>query len=199
VNRYDIINFLGQKYNFQTYVEIGVSDPDACYNRVTIPGKIGVDPRPQKVAPGVRLEPSDQFFRGLTPEQRYSMFFVDGLHVDFQVIRDVENSLAHLEDGGIIMMHDCLPDEPRKATETPHPEQPSWYGTCWKAFMHFRMHYSNLWMGVVDTDCGCGIVKRGRQDKAPWVPHSGLTWDYYLTARKKYMNIISPGDIGQIL
>jgi predicted O-methyltransferase YrrM len=57
---------------------------------------------------------SDAFFeRSMV---KFDVIFIDGLHEEHQVDRDIVNSLQHLNPGGIIVLHDCLP--PRRMAST---------------------------------------------------------------------------------
>ena len=55
---------------------------------------------------------SDEYFESIKDtEVKYDIIFIDGLHHNEQVLKDVENSLKHLSEGGSIVCHDCLPSE----------------------------------------------------------------------------------------
>lgn len=103
------------------YLEIGVFD-GACFFSVTGAIKTAVDPQfkfpskrivksylkhPSNVFNRYYQMPSDDYFAAHSAT--YDVVFVDGLHTYEQSLRDVENALACLNDGGIIVMHDCCP------------------------------------------------------------------------------------------
>ena len=72
---------------------------------------------------------------------KYDIIFIDGLHHDYQVIRDIENSLNHLSDNGVIVCHDCLPfSEVMQRQEECYGE---WTGDVWKAIAKFRIERTN--------------------------------------------------------
>jgi hypothetical protein len=50
------------------------------------------------------------------------------------------------------------------------------------------MSNENLEMYVVDTDNGCGVIKRGQQIL---VPYEELTFNKFIQHKIKWMNVIS--------
>ena len=189
MTRYELINHLIQKYSYKHYLEIGVCDSRDCFDRIDIPFKMGVDPTPRHLLPGTLLfyGESDAFF-ARDFGMRFDIVFIDGLHQDFQVRRDIKNTLDFLKPNGIIVMHDCLPSAEITAAEEPDwAKSPAWCGTCWKAFAFNRMTRKDLSMFTIDTDCGCGIIRRGTQELVPVV--KDLTWEYYWANRSALMNI----------
>ena len=105
MRRYQLINHLIERNDYRRYLEIGVAQGIA-FRAVRCPLKHGVDP----VSPHATFQvTSDEFFRTLSRETSYDLIFVDGLHLEEQVRRDIENSLAHLSDQGTIVVHDCNP------------------------------------------------------------------------------------------
>ncbi|MEO7802885.1 MAG: class I SAM-dependent methyltransferase, partial [Ginsengibacter sp.] len=115
--RHDVINFIAEKINAQNYLEIGIGNPDNNFNLVRITNKYAVDP-------GVEFEinladfkmTSDDFFVQLkenaldiTNDIKFDIIFIDGLHLAYQVERDILNSFQVLSDNGLIVLHDCNP------------------------------------------------------------------------------------------
>lgn len=181
MTRTDLLNLIAAKTKAHSYLEIGVCDPDANFNHINVPVKLGVDPDPGAKADLVMT--SDEFFAE-HGQPRWSLIFIDGLHHDFQVMRDVRNALNVLEEGGTIVLHDCNPSHeeiqrvPRQTLE--------WTGDVWKAFVRLRSH-KDLFMFTVDTDYGCGVIRRGTQE--PIV--APLTWEYFVANRERWLNLIS--------
>ena len=61
---------------------------------------------------------SDEFFARRAPRLApFGVVFVDGLHTHEQAYRDVVNALAHLDDGGAVVVHDCSPNCCRGSTQ----------------------------------------------------------------------------------
>ena len=77
---------------------------------------------------------SDDFF--IKNEEKFDFIFIDGLHHYKQVKKDINNSLNILNEGGTILMHDCLP---RNYYYQAVPRsQLNWNGDTWKAFLEIR-------------------------------------------------------------
>lgn len=135
---------------YTRYLEIGCRD-DETFATVDAPElKVGVDP----VSGGTHRMTSDDFFAQNT--DTFDIVFIDGLHEHRQVVRDVENSLAVLRPGGVIVMHDC---NPRDQHEAAFPFSPvgHWNGNTWRAFVDIRMR-SDVDAAVGHFDHGCGVV-----------------------------------------
>jgi hypothetical protein len=160
--RTDILNYLIKTYNFKSYLEIGIEYPENNFNYIEIENKIGVDPKPKGYCNYIMT--SDVFFGSYCGNRRFDLIFVDGLHLEDQVTKDFHNSLAHLNEGGIIVLHDCNPPNEVRQLEHPIAEGCTWNGTCWKTFVELRMTRPDLQMNCVDCDEGCAIIKRGKQE-----------------------------------
>ncbi len=187
MERYDIINHLIRKRGYSRYLEIGVLS-NAAFYAVKCYHKDGVDPNGQ----AIYTMTSDEFFEkemsGRPEKCNYDIIFIDGLHEANQVFRDINNSLKYLNNGGIIVMHDCLPNNEDEQLPNPPGGRP-WTGTAWHAFAALRCSRKDLSMCVIDTDYGCGIIERGYQEL--WPEEVKFTWEYFLKNRNALMNVIS--------
>lgn len=183
MQRYDILNYLVTLNNFQSYLEIGVLGR-ATLDTVRVPLRHGVDPNGM----GDFTMTSDKFFQEVC-NRKYDLIFIDGLHLREQAKKDVENALTYLNDNGIIMMHDCLPAEEYYQRREGISGKP-WTGDVWKAFADLRCNRSDLEMFTIDTDHGCGIIRRGSQDTYPEID-GDWTWSYFKQYRNKLMNVIT--------
>jgi hypothetical protein len=162
MRRYDLLNWLVQQHGYTRYLEIGIDNPSQCFHRVLVANKTGVDPRVGQTVPPVHYRmTSDAFFK--INKERFDLVFIDGLHVHQQVVRDVTNALAVLNEGGTIVMHDCMPYSAVVAGPEPVPGK-SWYGTVWAGWVELRRTRPDLYMRVVPEDCGLGMVRRGSQE-----------------------------------
>jgi hypothetical protein len=161
MTRTELINGLIKKNNYKSYLEIGVNTPaQPGYNwvGVEIETKHGVDPN---VDTTYKME-SDEFFNHHIKE-KYDIVFVDGLHIFEQVHRDIMNSLDNLNDGGIIVVHDCNPVT--EITQRRNRANPgAWHGDVWKSIVKLRVENPDLEVYTVDTDEGCGIIRVGNQE-----------------------------------
>ena len=180
--RYDIINALINKYGYKSYLEIGVKKK-ANFNRIEIESKICVDPNTNcdyKMT-------SDSFFEQ-EKEITFDIVFIDGLHIKNQVLRDIDNSLQRLNENGTIVVHDCNPILKEHAMETYDKNAPIWNGTVWEAFVELRMIRDDLTMMVVDIDHGCGVIRRGKQEK---YPQQKIEFGLLESDRARALNLIS--------
>lgn len=193
--RFDIINLLIERNEYQRYLEIGVEGGDAVRS-VRCALKHGVDPASDHATFKV---PSDDFFASLAPETQYDCIFVDGLHEEEQVLRDIDNALRHLSPGGTIVVHDCNPPtawNQRDFEEAKLNGCRQWTGTVWRAWVRLRATRPELKMVTVDTDWGCGVIQRGQQECIE-LP-TPFSYDDFAAHRAEWLNLISPSEFAAI-
>lgn len=191
MKRFDVINYFARKYNATSYLEVGTQNVDNNYNKICVQHKECIDPKPVKGQMTYQMT-SDEAFKSIKEMNKtYDIIFIDGLHVENQVDKDIENSLQVLNPCGVIVMHDCNP--PIKSCESP-----SVNGTCWKSFAKLRASREDLFMCVIDTDWGCGVIRRGTQTL--YVPRvaNWLNYEYLDKHRQELMNLIPPGKINDL-
>ena len=189
LNRWDIINILIKKNNYKSYLEVGTQDPNSNFNKIEIENKVSVDPFPRGEVTFVGT--SDEYFQSILEDVKFDIIFIDGLHHDDQVLRDIENSLTHLSDSGIIVCHDCLPTTEHMQERNDHDGV--WLGDVWKAIAKLRVERIDLDIKVVDTDLGCGLIKSGTN--IPYITNENyLIYSYYDLHKWPLMNIISVED-----
>lgn len=188
MTRTEVINGLIQKYDFKTYLEIGVntpSQPGFNWVGIDIPLKHGVDPN---VETTYRMT-SDEFFDKHIA-QKYDIIFIDGLHIFEQVYLDIINSLEHLSEGGIIVVHDCNPTT--EITQRRVRASDAWHGDVWKAIVKLRAENANLDICTVNTDEGCGIIKVGHQSCLDVADGTDIEdYSFLENNRKQALNLIS--------
>ena len=191
VRRTTIINYLIKKNDYERYLEIGVRDSSLNFDNIKCRCKEGVDPNPKKSCKYMMT--SDIFFKKISKNKIYDIIFIDGLHLYQQVLKDINNSLCHLSSNGVIVLHDCNPMNKKFQTSIPPNSNKGskWHGTVWKAFALLRMTRNDLDMSVVDTDCGCGIIKRGSQKIFKKVSISDLNYEFLKANRKKLLKLCS--------
>lgn len=191
ITRIDIINQLIKKFNYVNYLEIGVND-GSCIKNVIAPHKDGVDPGIETRNPVEVNYPitSDEFFNLIRGHNiKYDIIFIDGLHYDYQVYKDIRNALNHITVNGTIVCHDMNPMW--EITQRKSAVVGAWNGDCWKAWAALRSELVDYHMEVIDTDHGVGIIRKGSQqllslDKI----YTELTYDYLYNNRQHVLNLV---------
>ena len=188
--RLDIIEHFIKRNNYKSYLEIGCCKNEV-FSKINIK-KVGVDPNSGGT---VRLT-SDNFFK--TNKEKFDLVFIDGLHVYDQVKQDIINSLEVLNNNGVILIHDCLPE---KIWEQNVPRMNgAWSGDVWKVIPFFRSK-SNIDVYTCVADRGIGIIfkrynknilKLDRDTKK-------LKFEDYYNNYKSYMNLVSTEELENII
>lgn len=180
-----IITLMKQK-KLSNYLEIGVLNGHIFF-RVKSNFKIAVDPEfrfdgLRKVGK-ILLNPynffnkyfkktSDDFFKedapGILSGKKLDIVFIDGMHEYSFALRDVENTLKYLSKEGVMVLHDCNPQQKadgasfeewkaRNFTET-------WNGDVWRTLFHLRSFRDDINVFTLDCDHGLGIITWGKPE-----------------------------------
>jgi hypothetical protein len=187
--RTELINYLIKKNKYQTYLEIGVEAGNNL-SQIICEKKVSVDPDYR--TPALYHVTSDDFFK--TNKQKFDIIFIDGLHIWSQVYKDIVNSLDCLNENGVIVCHDMNPYS-EIIQRVPRVGQGIWTGDCWKAWVKLKSEQSDIFMFVIDMDFGCGVIKKGKQQKI-WIPCAAekMNYSYFDYDRKHLLNLISVED-----
>ena len=177
----DVINYLIKEFKYSRFLEIGVR---MCWDKLSIDHiecehKDGVD-----IVPGRcnYTMTSDNFFQTISSDQKYDIIYVDGDHEKSQVFKDINNSLKHLNEGGVVLCHDINP-------QTEKFLAPRYCNNCWEAWAELRCTRSDLEMYALNVDLGPGIIRKGSQKLyASQVEHS---WNYLDNNRKDLLNEVT--------
>ena len=146
----DIINIK----NYKSYLEIGTFK-DELFNEIICEKKVGVDP----FLGGTIRKTSDEFFS--SNNQKFDCVYIDGLHYYKQVKIDILSSISVLNDNGIILIDDCLPNN--FFIQAVPRGQLTWTGDVWKALVEFRTK-KDLDCYTCYADGGIGVVLK-RQNR----------------------------------
>ena len=190
--RWDLTQYLINKYSFKKYLEIGCDD-DASFSRIKIEKKIGVDP----FSGGTIRDTSDNFFKN--NNDYFDIIFIDGLHIYSQVIKDINNSLKFLNKNGFILIHDCLPRT--KAHQAIPRYRGSWNGDVWKAIVEMRTK-KNVETYTCKIDYGIGVIqKKDNTDilNLDTQDFSLLKFEEYFKNNSKFMRIVNYEDMINML
>lgn len=191
MKRFDIIRRLIEHRGYKSYLEIGVLGNETFDSLPPLDVKHSVDPNGRAVFNVT----SDDFFANHC-KQSYDIIFIDGLHLAEQVAKDIENSLTHLNNNGIIVVHDCLPAHEWEQFREGLSGKP-WTGDVWKTFARLRAERDDLKTCVVDTDCGCGLIEKGIDPSrlVTYGPIDGeYNWEFFSKHRDKIMGVITVED-----
>ena len=182
-DRVEIIQNIINIKNYKSYLEIGTFK-DELFGQIKCEKKIGVDPE----SGGNVRKTSDEFF--LENKQKFDLIFIDGLHHYDQVKKDIINSFNFLNDGGIILMHDCMPKDyyyqaiPRCQYE--------WNGDTWKAFLEFRAkEFLDGYCCYADQGVGVFLKRKNKnQLKLNIENYKRLKFNDFAVNYKNYLNLI---------
>jgi hypothetical protein len=190
MNHTEIIQKLIDKIGYESYLEIGTQKRKN-FGIIRCKEKVGIDPVTGGVENTLKLT-SDEFFG--TNRKTFDIIFIDGDHREEQVEKDLQNALSCLNAGGIIVVHDLLP-ETEAMQAVPRTER-IWTGDGWKAFARLKAASPELLMETVDTDFGCGLVSSMNDWPNKIQPRKttvakNLTWEYFKKNRDRIMGVIT--------
>lgn len=166
INRSSIINHLIYKYNFYNYLEIGVND-GLNFNKINIKNKIGIEPYPSKdCIKNILFMTSDEYFEFISNSNlKFDIIFIDGINQEYQMNKDINNSLKFLNDNGFIILKNCNPPNKTHQQINIFNNGISTFsnGTSWRSFVNLRINNPNLHMSVINCEWGLGIIQKGKQ------------------------------------
>src|SRR5262245_42066400 len=96
-----------------------------------------------------------------TSANQTDIFLVDSWHTYECTFRDLTSAYDLLADGGVLVVHDCLP--PNESLASPEPKPGEWCGLSYKAFLDFVLSRVSLDYCTIDVDYGCGIIVKNRK------------------------------------
>lgn len=188
-NRFDVIQYLIDTYNYKSYLEIGVRYAEetnkASLVSVNCETKIGVDIVNKNAT---HVMSSDRFFESINPNQKFDIIFIDGDHEKTQVHKDILNSLNHLNDNGIIVCHDVNPFAERQL-------QPTKCHNAWETWAMLRQTRDDLQMHALTIDM-VGLISKGSQEL--YTNDIEYTWEYLDNNRTSLLNLIDETTFKQI-
>jgi SAM-dependent methyltransferase len=177
-NRATVAQRLIWKLRARTYLEIGVGR-GTHFMQIEAPRKIALDPTwripsaAQDVVgiSAVRSNPED-FFAALPRDlagDGVGLVLINECRTAEQALAYVENSLRLLIDGGVILLHNCLPksEEDARGRLGPVRRQESsetCAGDVYRAIVRLRAERRDLFACVVEAENGIGIVTRGEPE-----------------------------------
>lgn len=176
----ELLNLIAEKINAESYLEIGVFNPDHNFNKIVCNFKYGIDPNVayENVFQGT----SDEFFSKNIDAQRWDLILIDGLHHADQVKEDIKNSFACLSEKGVILIHDSNPPT-EQTTCVPRGSQREWCGDVYKTICQITSPKF-----TIDVDYGCCVLQKKDGLK---FNKKNIDWNYFNKNRKELLNLVS--------
>jgi hypothetical protein len=154
MTRTELINSFIRRRQYRSYLEVGVGAGRENFACIQCENKHGIDPAAD--AEGVEHVDSDTFFE--ETNKLFDVIFIDGMHEEHQVDRDIANSLRRLNPNGVIVLHDCLPpDEWHQRPRCDYRPGENWNGSVWKSALKYFV-VSSWRCYIVNCDWGCGVI-----------------------------------------
>lgn len=179
MKRTDIINELIRRNNYKSYLEIGVGN-GMSYQSIYCENKESCDPYNDE-DDGSCLDvitynmTSDDMFYYMDPNKKYDIIFIDGLHSGNQVLKDLWNSLQHITENGMILIHDSFPPV-ESLCRYPRTNETSWWGSVYKIYPILLSE--GIDFSILCDDCGIGIIKGNQRFRSINVPQES-DWNFF--------------------
>lgn len=167
-----IVNLLGRRFACKSYVELATPSTGRMFSQVDRDGFDQVA-RMMYLTPiiffddGMQIDfrSPDEDISGILAEfrasgRRVDISLVDGWHTYKTARRDLAEMFDLLSDGGVLVVHDCLPAAREGASPRFRPG--NWWGQSYKAFLDFVLENPALDYFTLDCDHGCGVILKHR-------------------------------------
>lgn len=193
--------------NYNKYLEIGLSNnPNAPYRLITdIETKHSVDMNPNTNPDFVA--DSNTFFNMLHNESfscldkdyKWDIIFIDGAHMAQQVYLDLCNSFNHLDENGIIIMHDVLPWSYDMTIEADVGQREATCQDAWKVVEYCLKERNDMHICTLEeNNGGLGLITKAKEKRIPILSkeyNKFYQFDVYMQERNKYMNTIKEDEV----
>ncbi len=153
---HEMLNYFCDKYQYSTYLELGLRNANDTFNHVRCSTKVSVDINPN-CNPTYCMS-TDNYFASLDENVKFDLIFIDACHEKSFVQRDFNNSIKHLKDNGTILMDDINPTSEYLLDQ-------NWCGNAWEVFFELGKR-SDLHIGTIMPSF-TGFVRKGTQ-----IPHT---------------------------
>ena len=90
--------------------------------------------------------------------QFYDIILVDPFHEYDTSYRDLREAFSLIDEGGMLVVHDCLP--PNASFASPKFVPGDWCGVTYKAYLDFVRARNDLDYFTIDIDYGCGVIRK---------------------------------------
>ena len=214
MDRSEVIQYLVNKKNYKRYLEIGVFNGEVFF-KIKVQHKYAVDPvfrfvketkykmmlkNRSNINARYFTKTSDDFFKELAPKlfskKKIDICFIDGMHEFDFVLRDTINTLKYLDEGGVIILHDCNPLTAEAEVNYAEWEKRGltgeWNGDVWKIIVYLRSMVDDINVFTLDTDQGLGIITKGKQQNKLYFKEEQIrrfTFKDIDSNRKEWLNL----------
>ncbi len=172
LNKAAIVNTLARRLGFTDYLELATPSTGKHFSEID-PTVLKNTCRMMYITPYVFNDGAKIDFRSpdedlFTPIEAFraaggkaQICLVDGWHTYATTTRDLNRMFGIIPDGGVLVVHDCLP--PSRESATPRHRRGEWCGVAYKAYLDFVFQRANTDYFTVDCDYGCGIIVKNRK------------------------------------
>jgi hypothetical protein len=172
----DIIHFLSDLYGYTSYLEMCTSLSGGLYHKIER-SKLKLCHRLMYRCPDTYDDQMEVNFRSPHFETkdlietiqalglRYDIVLVDPFHTYDVSYRDLVDALSIVTDRGAVIVHDCLPPSEDLIARDWTPG--AWCGVTFMAYIDFVNAHPGLTYMTVDTDYGCGVIRKGNIGQGP--------------------------------
>ena len=171
----DIIHFLSDLYGYQSYLELCTPTTGALYHKIDRSKFTTCHRLMYRCSPGFddqmdvnfcssHMGTKDLFETIHAFELRYDIALVDSFHLYDASYRDLADAFSVMTDRGTVVVHDCLP--PSEDLVSAEFVPGSWCGVSFLAFIDFVQNTPGLVYTTVDTDYGCGVIRKSGIEQA---------------------------------
>lgn len=173
--KFDLINELARIHGYRSVLEISTSGSGYSYDQFD-QSRFNIRRRLSYLTPNdwTDGEPVDyrspdhdtsECLRQIRAQGlSFDVVFVDGCHEYECTRRDLQDALNLVNDNGIIVLHDCLPQSQAECAPV-RGNLEWWLGLSYKAYLDILMARSDLWYCTVDTDLGCGMIRSNQKTR----------------------------------
>ena len=148
------------KFGFKRYLEIGLGESGKNFAAVHCEEKVGVEKDVTRTLAQTRTGEdaifymaSDDFFDQYRKIMRpFDLVFVDGWHSYQQTSNDIFNAFTMLNEGGVVVVHDCIPECDRD------------YDCVWRSLLDLRV-MGDFDFAVGDFNKGVAVIIKSPNTK----------------------------------
>jgi Methyltransferase domain len=185
LNKMMIVNLLGRRRELKNYLEVATPSTGRFFFRIhrdyfdQTARLMYLTPYVFDDGHKIDFRSPDEDISGALEEFRQSgrvvdISLVDGWHTYKTAYRDLEQIFDLVTDGGVLVVHDCLPKSREGAS--PRFRNGNWWGLTYKAFLDFVLRNPSLDYFTLDCDHGCGVIIKNRAFDAVLGQNSEPGW-----------------------